>query len=142
MATQQIEQMVVGGRRKIGIGMGIALMALVALMVAGRLAMPMPAQPTGVSAAEQPSIGRSSVVTGLVFDGTRYTTAPIAVGAKGEQPAIGSAMTVIGLVFNGTRYTSAPIAVAAPSAGRGYAVTAMVFDGMTYRTAPVQVGGR
>jgi hypothetical protein len=140
MATQQIEQVMVGGRRMIGIG--IALVGLLALLLAARLTLPAPASQAVFPAAAQPAVGRSSVVTGLVFDGTRYISAPIAIGAQLEQPVVGRAITVMGLVFDGTRYMNAPIAVGAPRAERGYAVTALVYDGATYRGAPVQVRGR
>jgi hypothetical protein len=103
MATQQIEQMRVGRRRMIGTRMGIALVALVALMVAAWLTLPVSTQP-GISALEQPSIGRNSVVTGLVFDGTRYTSAPIAVAV----PSAGHGYAVTILVFDGMTYRSVP----------------------------------
>ena len=140
MTTQQIEQTVVDGRRMVGgrmIGIGFALVALLTLLVAGWLTVPAPEQPM----AAQPVVGHAITVTGLVFDGTRYVHAPIAVGANVDQPVVGRAITVMGLVFDGTRYMQAPIAIGAPRAGRGYAVTALVFDGTTYRSAPIQVGG-
>ena len=137
MTMQQLDQTVVGGRRMVGGWIiGFALVALVTLVV-GWLTMPAPARP----AAAQPVVGRAVTVTGLVFDGTRYTNAPIAIGANVDQPIVGRAITVTGLVFDGTRYRSAPIAVGVPRAGRGYAVTALVYDGTTYRNAPVRVGG-
>jgi hypothetical protein len=139
MTTQRIDQTVVGGRRMVGGWiLGFALVALVTLLVAGWLTVPAPAQKP---AASQPVVGRAITVTGLVFDGTRYVQAPIAVGATVDQPIVGRAITVTGLVFDGTRYMQAPIAIGAPRAGRGYAVTALVFDGTTYRSAPIQVGG-
>jgi hypothetical protein len=136
MTTQQLEQTRVGGRRIVG-GWLIGF-ALVALLVAGWLTWPAPARPADAS---QPVVGRAITVTGLVFDGTRYVSAPIAVGATMEQPIVGRAITVTGLVFDGTRYVNAPIAVGAPRTGQGYVVTTLVFDGTTYRSAPVQVGG-
>ena len=139
MTTQPIEQTVVGGLRMVGKWIiGFALVALLALLMAGWLARPVLVPQAAVS---QPVVGHAITVMGLVFDGTRYVQAPIAVGANGDQPIVGRAITVMGLVFDGTRYVQAPIAVGAPRAGRGYAVTALVFDGTTYRSAPIQVGG-
>ena len=56
---------------------------------------------------EQPIVGRAITVTGLVFDGTRYVNAPIAVGA----PRAGQGYAVTALVFDGTTYRSAPVQV-------------------------------
>jgi hypothetical protein len=123
----------VGGRV-----IGFALVALLTLLLAGRLTMPVPAP---AHQAAQPVVGRAITVTGLVFDGARYTSAPISVGATMEQPIVGRASTVTGLVFDGARYVSAPIAVGKPRAERSYTVTALIYDGTTYRSAPVQVGG-
>jgi hypothetical protein len=139
MTTQQIERTAVGGRRMVG-GWIIGC-ALVTLLLAGWLTMPLPVRPAPVPAAEQPIVGHSTVVTGLVFDGTRYMHAPIAVGTPLEQSIVGRAITVTGLRFDGTRYVHAPIAIGAARAGGGYAVTALVDDGTTYRSAPVQIGG-
>jgi hypothetical protein len=139
MTTQRLEQTAVGGRRMVaGWMMGLALVALVTLLIAGWLTVSAPAQPM----AAQPVVGRAITVTGLVFDGARYVNAPISLGATMAQPVVGRAITVTGLVFDGTRYVNAPIAVGAPRTGQGYAVTALVYDGTTYRSAPVQVGGR
>jgi hypothetical protein len=118
--------------------LGFALLALLALLVAGWLTWPAPVRQAD---AAQPVVGRAITVTGLVFDGTRYVTMPIAVGATMEQPIVGRAITITGPVFDGTRYTSAPITVGVPRAGQGYAVTALFYDGTSYRSAPVQVGG-
>jgi len=138
MTTQRLEQTTVGGRRMMsGWMIGLALVALVTLLVVGRLYASTPA----LSAATQPVVGRAITVTGLVFDGTRYVNVPISVGATMEQPIVGRAITVTGLVFDGTRYVNMPIAVGAMRAGQGYAVTALVSDGTTYRSAPVLVGG-
>jgi len=135
MATQQLEQTAIGGRRMVsGWMIGLALAVLATLLVAGWLTMPTPARQ-----AAQPAVGSAITVTGLMFDGTRYVNAPIAVGAVRDQPIIGRATTITGLLFDGTRYVNAPIAVGASRAGRGYVVTALVFDGMTYRSAPVTV---
>jgi hypothetical protein len=140
MTTQQLEQTTVGGRRMVGRwSIGIALVALTTLLVAGWLTMPAPARQV---AAAQPAVGSAITVTGLMFDGARYVNMPISVGATMDQPIVGRAITVTGLMFDGARYVHAPIAVAAPRAGQGYAVTALVDDGTTYRSAPVQVGGR
>jgi hypothetical protein len=46
-------------------------------------------------------------VTGLVYDGTRYTNAPIAVGA----PKVGRGYAVTALVYDGTTYRAAPVQV-------------------------------
>jgi len=116
----------------------MALVALVTLLVAGLLTWLAPARQV---ATAQPIVGRAITATGLVFDGTRYVTMPIFVGATMEQPVVGRAITVTGLVFDGTRYISAPITVGGPRAGQGYAVTALVYDGTSYRSAPVQVSG-
>ena len=139
MTTQQIAQTLISGRRTVGGWMlGFALVALLALLVAGWLAGP---ASLPQAALPQPVVGRAITVTGLVFDGTRYVSAPIALGASLDQPIVGRAITVTGPVFDGTRYVNAPIAIGASRAGHGYAVTALVFDGTTYRSAPVQVGG-
>ena len=82
---------------------GFALMALLTLLVAGWLTVPAPAQPM----AAQPVVGRAITVTGLVFDGTRYVHAPIAVGA----PRVGRGYAVSALVYDGTTYRSAPVQV-------------------------------
>jgi hypothetical protein len=68
--------------------------------VAGRLTMPVPAQPAVVPAAEQPSIGRSSVVTGLVLDGTRYTSAPVAAQPQTRQYLLGGHGELVAGVSN------------------------------------------
>ena len=139
MTTQQLERTTVGGRRMVGGWMiGLALVALLTLLVAGWLTVSAPAR----QATAQPIVGSTMTVTGMVFDGTRYVNAPITIGANVDQPVVGRAITVTGLVFDGTRYVHAPINVGAPRAGQGYAVTALVDDGTTYRSAPVQVGGR
>jgi hypothetical protein len=139
MTTQQLEQTMVGGRRMVGSWMiGFTLVALVTLLVAGWMIAPAPVQQ---AAAAQPIVGRAITVTGLVFDGTRYVNAPIAVGATVEQPIVGRAMTVTGLVFDGTRYVHMPIDLGGPRAGQSYGVTALIYDGTTYRSAPVQIGG-
>jgi hypothetical protein len=137
MTTQQIAQTLISGRRMVGGWLiGFTLLALVVLLVAGWQTMPAPAR----QAAAQPNVGHAMSVTGLVFDGTRYVSAPITMGVNLAQPVVGRTITVTGLVFDGTRYASAPIPIGAPRAGRGYAVTALVYDGTTYRSAPVQVG--
>jgi hypothetical protein len=137
MTTQRLEQTAVGGLRMVG--GWIVGFALVALLVAGWMTAPAPAQQA--AAAAQPIVGRAITVTGPVFDGTRYVNMPISVGAAAAQPIVGRAITVTGPVFDGTRYVNMPIAVGAPRAGQGYAVTALVYDGTTYRSAPIQVGG-
>jgi hypothetical protein len=139
MTTQQIAQTLISGRRMVGGWLiGLTLLALAALLVAGWQTMPAPARQ---ATASQPVVGRAITVTGLVSDGTRYVNAPITIGANLAQPIVGRAITVTGLVFDGTRYVSAPVAIGAPRAGQGYAVTTLVYDGTTYRSAPVQVGG-
>jgi hypothetical protein len=138
MTTQQLKQTMVGGRRMVGGWLiGFALLAILALLVAGWLTIQVPAGPT----TAQPVVGRAITVTGLVFDGTRYVSAPITLGANLDQPVVGQAIMVTGLVFDGTRYVSAPIQIGTQRAGQGYTVTGLVFDGTTYRSAPVQVGG-
>ncbi len=136
MTTQQLEQTAIGGRRMVG-GWMIGV-ALVALLVIGRLNMP----DRQAAAAEQPIVGRAITVTAPVFDGTRYVNAPIVIGATKDQPIVGQAITVTAPVFDGTRYVNAPIAIGTPFAAQGYSVTALVYDGTTYRSAPVQIGGR
>jgi hypothetical protein len=90
------------------IGIGIALAALAALLLAVQLTLAVPAtRGVVVPAAVQPVVGRSAVVTGLVFDGTRYTSAPIAVAA----PYAGRGYTVTALVSDGTTYRTAPVQV-------------------------------
>ena len=104
MTTQRLEQTAVGGRRMVaGWMMGLALVALVTLLIAGWLTVSAPAQPM----AAQPVVGRAITVTGLVFDGTRYVNAPIAVGA----PRTGQGYAVTALVYDGTTYRSAPVQV-------------------------------
>jgi hypothetical protein len=139
MTIQQIEQGLVGGRQLVKIGFALALAAVVALLTM-RLASTAPAPRAAFLAVAQPVIGRSAVVTGLVFDGARYTHAPIAVGAP-AQPVIGRSAVVTGLVFDGAAYRSAAIRVAGSSVGAGYTVTAPIFDGAVYRSAPVRVSG-
>jgi hypothetical protein len=142
MATQQIWQTKFGGRRAAGGRMlGIALAALVTLLVAGWLTLSVAAPRAAFPAATQPVVGRSALVTGLVFDGTRYTHAPIAVGAS-AQPVIGRSVTITAPVFDGTTYRTTAIRVAGPSMGAGYRVTALIFDGSVYRSAPVRVSGQ
>ncbi|HEU5100839.1 MAG TPA: hypothetical protein VFU22_17540, partial [Roseiflexaceae bacterium] len=96
MTTQQIAQILVGGRRMVGLGI---IFALLAILAAARLNLPALPAPVAV----QPVVGQAMTVTGLVFDGTTYRSAPIAVGTRLEQPVVGRAMTVTGLVFDGTR---------------------------------------
>ena len=104
MTTQQIEHAMVGGRRTVGGWiLGFALVALVTLLVAGWLTASAPVQPM----VAQPVVGRAITVMGLVFDGTRYISAPIAVGA----PRAGQGYAVTALVFDGTTYRSAPVRV-------------------------------
>ena len=104
MTTQQLEQTTVGGRRMVGGWMiGFALVALVTLLAAGWLTIPAPTGP----AVSQPVVGRASTITGLVFDGTRYVNAPIAIGASHA----GRGYTVTALVYDGTSYRSAPVQV-------------------------------
>jgi hypothetical protein len=101
MTTQQLERTAVGGRRMVdGWLIRFALVALVTLLVAGWLTMPVPAQ---TAAASQPVVGGAITVTGLVFDGTRYVNAPIAIGA----PRAGHGYAVTALVYDGTTYRSA-----------------------------------
>jgi hypothetical protein len=102
MTTQRLEQTVVGGRRMVG--GWIVGFALVALLVAGWMTTPAPAQQ---AAASQPVVGRAITVTGLVFDGTRYVNMPISVGA----PRAGQGYAVTALVYDGTTYRSAPVQV-------------------------------
>jgi hypothetical protein len=135
MTTQRLEQTAGGGRPMVGRWM--VGFALVALLVAGWMTAPAPAQ----QAAAQPIVGRAITITGPVFDGTRYVNMPISVGAA-AQPIVGRAITITGPVFDGTRYVNMPISVGAMRAGQGYAVTALVYDGTSYRSASVQVGGR
>ena len=103
MTTQQLEQTTVGGRRMVGGWMiGFALVALLTLLVAGWLTWLAPAQQV---ATAQPVVGRAITVTGLVFDGTRYVSAPIAIGAL----RAGQGYAVTALVYDGTTYRSAPV---------------------------------
>jgi hypothetical protein len=102
MTTQQIEQTVVGGRRMVG-GWMVGF-ALVALLVAGWMTAPAPAQQ---AAAAQPIVGRAITITGPVFDGTRYVNMPISVGTI----RAGRGYTVTALVYDGTTYRSAPVQV-------------------------------
>ena len=105
MTTQQLEQTTVGGRRMVGGWLiGFALVSLVTLLVAGWLTVPAPAQQVAMA---QPVVGRAITVTGLVFDGTRYVNAPIAVGAL----RAGHGYAVTALVDDGTTYRSAPVQV-------------------------------
>ena len=105
MTTQQIAQALVGGRRTVGGWMlGFALVALLALLVAGWLAGP---ASLPQAALPQPVVGRAITVTGPVFDGTRYVNAPIAIGAS----RAGHGYAVTALVFDGTTYRSAPVQV-------------------------------
>jgi hypothetical protein len=108
MQAQHIAQQAIGGRRMFGVWtLGIIAVALLGLFIAGRMLFTASAvDPQGY----QPAVGQHTVVSGLVFDGTRYTSAPIAVGAS-ALPVIGRHTTVTGLVFDGTRYTSAPVQV-------------------------------
>jgi hypothetical protein len=77
----------------------------------------------------------------MVFDGTRYVTRPIAIGASvGQQPVIGKAITITAPVFDGTTYRTTAIAVGADR--RGYTVTALVDDGNGYQSVPVIVSSR
>ena len=94
MTTQQIEQTLVGGRRMVGGWMiGFALVALLMLLMVGWLTGPASARQA--AAASQPVVGRAVTVTGLVFDGTRYISALIAIGASVDQPIAGRAITVM-----------------------------------------------
>jgi hypothetical protein len=133
----------------IGLASGLVLVAVV--LVVSRFAGPLVSfglaqradAPLAVAAKEeQPVVGHGAVVTGLVYDGTRYLNAPISAGALADQPTVGRAMTVTGLIYDGTHYLNAPLDVGALEIGRDYAVTALVYDGTTYRTAPVQISGR
>jgi hypothetical protein len=105
MTTQQLEQTAIGGRRMVG-GWIIGF-ALVALLVAGWIWMTAPAPAQQAAAAAQPSVGRAITVTGPVFDGTRYVTMPIAVGAM----RAGQGYAVTALAYDGTTYRSAPVQV-------------------------------
>jgi hypothetical protein len=139
MQAQHIPQQAISGRRMYGgWALGLIAVALLGLLIAGRMLF----TTSAVTPQEhQPVVGQHTVVSGLVFDGTRYTSAPIAVGAS-ALPVIGRHTTVTGLVFDGTRYTSAPIAVGAEDTQGSYSVTGLVFDGTRYISAPVQVRSR
>jgi hypothetical protein len=89
----------------IGLAAGILLIA--AVLVASRIAGPLASFGVAQSKAEPPTVGRSVTVTGLVYDGTRYTNAPIAVGA----PKVGRGYAVTGLVYDGTSYRAVPVQV-------------------------------
>ena len=96
------------GRMATSIGLAVGALLIGLTLFVGRAGAP--AQ-QAARLVEQPPLGRSVVVTGLVFDGQRYTSAPIAVGATRDQPVVGRAMTVTGLKFDGITYHSAPVAV-------------------------------
>src|SRR5688572_12872987 len=90
---------------RIGLASGILLIA--AVLVASRIAGPLSSFGVAQSKEEPPTVGRSVTVTGLVYDGTRYTNAPIAVGA----PKVGRGYAVTALVYDGTAYRAAPVQV-------------------------------
>ena len=83
---------------------GFALVALVTLLVAGWLTCRARCRHSGCGATGR---GPRDHGEGLVFDGTRYVNAPIAVGA----PRAGQGYAVTALVFDGTTYRSAPVQV-------------------------------
>lgn len=141
MRQQHLRPVMVGsGHERKLLWLGIAALLLVAVaLIVGILVRP--AAPVAIPQA-QPVIGQSVVVTGQVWDGTRYVSVPIAVGAARVQPVIGRSVVVTAQVWDGTRYVSAPIAIGAPRIGGGYAVTAPVWDGTTYRNMAVEIGTR
>jgi hypothetical protein len=88
------------------IGVGLAAGALLMTLALFVSQAGVPAAPAAPS-AEQPVVGRSAVVTGLVFDGVHYISALIAPGA----PRAGRDYTVTALVYDGTTYRTAPVRV-------------------------------
>jgi hypothetical protein len=141
MATQQIEQARVSRQLTIGNGLVLAGLTLALLVVIALLLQrSVPAQPA-VATLAQPVVGRSIIVTGLVFDGTRYRSVPVAIATGAEQPVVGHAVTITGAIFDGMRYRNKPITIGALRAESGYSVTAYVWDGARYRTAPAQASG-
>jgi hypothetical protein len=122
---------------------GIIAVVLVGWMITARLTVPTVASLASVP-PDQASIGQHTTVSGMVFDGTRYVTRPIAVGASvGQQPVIGKAITITAPVFDGTTYRTTAIAVGAvaqPVIGQHATVSGMVFDGTRYVTHPIAVG--
>ena len=137
MATRSLTQPMIATRRTLVLALTLATLA--ALLLAARI-MASTSSHTALPAQSQPVIGRSLVVTGSVFDGTRYVQAPIALGAHLEQPVVGLGVVVTAPVFDGQAYRTMAVHVAGTRAD-SYTVTAPVFDGRVYRSAPVQVGG-
>ena len=125
------------GRMATSIGLAVGALLIGLTLFVGRAGAP--AQQSA-RLVEQPPLGRSVVVTGLVFDGQRYTSAPIAVGATRDQPVVGRAMTVTGLKFDGMTYHSVPVPVLgntllpAPSSVQGWpggTLMGSAYDGQT-----------
>jgi hypothetical protein len=81
MATQQIGKARVGGRWMRRGGVTVAGLALALLVVMTLAALRSEPVRSTVSAVAQPVIGRNITTSGLVFDGLRYRSMPISNGA-------------------------------------------------------------
>lgn len=86
----------------------------------------------------QAAVGQHTIVTGMIFDGTSYRSAPVAVAA-GVPPTIGQHTIVTAMIFDGTTYRSAPITIGEPNAIYPNGAPMRHLTGSVYEPSQVEV---